>query len=244
MATDIYKLQVEAFLREISNEHRVIDLSNPLATTGDNLAPTRILVPAIYDCFWRAGLALYRVVKRLTYEEIDKYCPSFIVEQAITLTSGIGTPSNEYEQVFDDAIAIKSGTSYDARRYSPSDATMYRNTTGKRKSPSLKHPKFEIKRNSSTGATEILCYPLSELFGSITIKGLKAPLRLVLSSSGIDTWNQAFSDLLVAGAVAIYKKETGALGVSQMYEAELNAKYGLFKQPKINQNNSLVEQQK
>lgn len=243
MATDIYKLQVEAFLREISNEHRVIDLSNPLNTTGVNAPPTRILVPAIYDCFWRAGLALYRVVKRLTYEEVDKYCPSFLYSESISLTSGIATMPVGYEQVLDDAIAIKSGTSYVARKYSPSDALIYAGTTGKRKSPSLKHPKFEIKKASS-GVTQILCYPLSEAFSSITIKGFQAPARLELSSSGIDTWNQAFSDLLVNGAVAIHKKGTGALGISQMYEAELNAKYGLFKQPKVNQNNSLMEQQK
>lgn len=239
MATTNFKYQVEQFLRLMSNEERTIDLTNPLNTTGVNAPSIRHSVQSIYDYFHNSGLALFRVLKKLTAE--DLYRLDFYISEVVTIGSGVGTITLKFDQILDDALVTISGAKVSARRYSPSDALAYSTTTGKRKSPSLESPKFEIKKISNV--TKVAVYPTTGIT-DIELRGLAVVERLTLSNSLSDIWSANFNDILTQGAVMLAKGDANQVDLAQYFAQELNFKYSLYSKQQMKSNNSLIEENK
>lgn len=223
----------------MSNEERTIDLTNPLNTTGANAPSTRHTLQSMYDYFYNSKLALFRVLKKLTAE--DLYRLDFYVSEVVTIGSGVGTLSIKFDQVLDDGLATIGGEKVPARRYSPSDALAYSTTTGKRKSPSLESPKFEIKKLSNV--TKVAVYPTTGIT-DIEIRGLAVVEREILSNSLNDLWNPNFNDIIVNGAVMLAKADGNQIDLGQYFAQELNFKYSLFGKQQVKSNNSLIEENK
>jgi len=223
----------------MTNEERTIDLTNPLNTTGVNAPSKRFSVQSIYDYFWTSGQSLFRVLKKMTTDDLTRL--EFYVSDSITLTSGVGSLALNFDTVWDDASALISASRVPARRYTPQEVILYSTTTGKRKSPSLEAPKFEIK--SVSNVRKVLVYPTSGVT-SIELRGLAVVERIVLSNTNPDIWNTNLSDMLVQGAVIFAKGDGNQTDLVQYFAQELNVKSLMYQRKVVNQNNSLIEEVK
>lgn len=225
----------------MTNEERTIDLTNPLNTTGVNAPSKRFSVQSIYDYFWTSGQSLFRVLKKMTTDDLIRL--EFYRSDVITLSSGIGSLAVTFDTIFDDAKCIITSGSVQvgARRYTPQEVSMYSTTTGKRKSPTLEAPRFEVK--TITGVRKVTVYPLSGIT-SIELWGLAVVERMVLSNVNFDIWNANLSDMLVQGAVIMAKGDGNQTDLVQYFAQELNVKSLLYQRKPMNQNNSLIEEVK
>ncbi len=248
MATDIYNKQIEAFYKDVG-EGDITVINGPTDSTLNKgsvvgYTPKRWSLVNVYDLFWRAGISLYRVLRSLDFEKLVKHTPSLFFNESLGLSSNKVSLTTSYDFIYDIAIVAQTSPAkkYTAIKIPPSELIETISSVGLRRSPTATNPKFSIHQESSL--TKIIVYPEATTFNSITISGFLTVSRLVASTNGSDTWNKNLSDLLIAGAVALAKSNSGDADIASMYLQQLQSSYQLVARKSTKQNNSFLEEEK
>lgn len=239
MPTDLYKIQIENFYRDIGEGDVEVVLGSPSTlkkpTGGASYTPARWSLKHVADCFWRSGLILRRVIKLLNSPELNRIIPSLIQEEPVTLTDGIGALASnvKYDDISDIAVVDyidASGThSYVNCHRVPENVNYELKSTGLRRSPTAESPVFQITEDK-----KVTVYPIygatNPRIATITLTFLPAIETFLPTDTGKDKWNVALSDLLIDGAVMIAKGQTGDNAVKRYMLQELSNKYAFLKE--------------
>lgn len=244
MPTDLYKIQIENFYRDIGEGDVEVVLGSPSTlkkpTGGSAYTPSRWTLKQVADCFWRSGLALRRVIKLLNSPELNRIIPSLIQEEVVVLTDGAGSLNSnvKYDHIYDIAVVDYTQTdpahTYINCQRVPDNINYELKSTGLRRSPTIESPVFQITEDKT-----VTVYPLfgssNPRIASITLSYLPAIETFLPTSSGKDMWNVALSDLLIDGAVMIAKGQSADLSVKQFMMNELTSRYTFLKKDKLPQ---------
>lgn len=232
MATTIYNKQIEAFYRIVGEgDITVVNATNSSSLTKGsvtNYTPKRWSLDEVYDLYWRTGMSLYRVLKAVDYRKVAKLLPSFFTTEDVTLTTNAGTIAGKYDFIYEQALAVINGTP-DTVLPCPMIpfeelGNVININTGYRKAPTATSPKFSL-----LNPVAVKVYP-STTYNKLRISGVLAVQRLIACTTNSDSWNENFSDLLIAGASKLAKTEVGELGIADYFSRELQMNYGLIKQ--------------
>lgn len=239
MPTDLYKIQIENFYRDIGEGDVEVVLGSPSTlkkpTGGSAYTPSRWSLKQVADCFWRSGLILRRVIKQLNSPELNRIIPSLVREEQVNLTSGVGAlaSNTKYDHIYDIATAdylnADSSHTYVNCHRAIDNLSYEINTTGLRRSPTIESPVFQIIDDKT-----VKVYPLSggsaPKFDKLILSYLPAIESFLPTDSGTDKWNVSLSDLLIDGAVMIAKGQTGDNSIKRYMLQELTNKYVFLKE--------------
>lgn len=251
MATETFKLMVQAFLRD-NNEGLInITLGNP--TTSFSPTPQRYKFDGVtgdsvvYDYFWLAGVSLFRAIDKYTKGDILRLLPGFRKEKTgVTLTSGSYSllPADKIERILNPIILTVSGSSYQCNLANPEQATASKvaiaTSSTKRRKPTISTPLYYIEN----GAIKVITNTLTQS-GTITFSYISSVPRIMLNSTSLynDIWTDNWSDMLIEGATMLAKR-TNSSELTQMYFNQLQTKYKSLEVPSVNVNNtSQIERQ-
>lgn len=225
MSTPLFKTQVEMYLRAVGEG----DITITYTAHVPNNTLKRYSFSAIYDNFYSAGLVLLRVLKRLAPNELVTAVPTLKVDDVITLTTNAGTIAADFGHIQYDSVVDTNNVDpivqILCRRWNPKLSKEFLKSTGKRLSPSATIPYYEI---STTKTVDV--YPKTTTFYKITLTGMKALPRLVLSddTTPVDIWNADYTDMLVDGAVALAKGTCNEISLEQFYTSKLQSKFAII----------------
>lgn len=233
MPTTNFKRAVQSFLRRVGEGNVTITLANP--TTISNFAPQPKRfndIEQIYDYFWYSGQGLFRVLDRITKNEVTGVLPNFVKSSSGALSSG-EIEISDIERILDPVKLTIGGIVKIAYRIPDSIIQNVLQSVGLR-AVSNDYPGYYLKGN------KLIAFPTSATAYEATY--IKVVPREVLSSVDVDQWSSNFYGLLTDGAVMIAKGDSNEFAVERLFIEKLKMNYQYYQIPVSNQNNPQIEQ--